>query len=148
MAAAERQIEENKDIARRDIEEAWNKGNLDIVEEYVDEDFVCHDPAFPGDIRGPDGYKQLVGMYRSAFPDAHLTIEELVAEGDTVVVRWTGRGTHEGELMGIEPTSKKAEVPGMTLVHVEDSKVTESWQCYDVFDMLGQLGALPEDFGR
>lgn len=148
MAATDQRIEENKELARRDIEEAWNEGNLEVVNEYVAEEFVCHDPSFPEALRGPDGYRQLVTMYRSAFPDAHLTIEELVAEGDTVVVRWTGRGTHEGELMGLEPTNRTVEVPGMTLLHVSDDMVTESWQCYDVFGMLGQLGALPEDFGE
>lgn len=148
MATAERRTEENKDLARRDIEEVWNEGNLDLVDEYVAEEFVLHDPAMPDDLRGPAGYKEVVTMYRTAFPDAHITIEELVAEGDTVVVRWTGRGTHEGELMGIEPTTNEVEVPGMTVVHVEDGTMTEGWQCYDVLGMLGQLGAVPEDFAR
>lgn len=146
MATAERRIEENKDLARRDVEEVWNGGNLDLVDEYVAEEFVLHDPAAPGDLRGPDGYKQIVAMYRTAFPDTHVTIEEMVAEDDAVVVRWTGRGTHEGEFMGIEPTNEAVEVPGMTLVHVEDGTITESWQCYDALDILGQIDALPEDF--
>lgn len=148
MASATRRIKENKDIVRRDIEEVWNKGNLEIVDEYVADAFVCHDPAFPEPLRGPDGYKQLVTLYRDAFPDAHLTIHELVAEDDSVVARWTGRGTHEGELMGVEPSNAEAEVSGMTLVHIEEGMVTESWQNYDLFGMLGQLGALPGGFGE
>lgn len=148
MAAEERRTEENREIVRRDVTEVWNEGNLDLVDEYVAQEFRLHDPVVPGELRGPDGYRELVTMYRTAFPDAHLTVEEMVAEGDSVTVRWTGRGTHEGELAGIEPTNREIEIAGMTLAHVEDGTIVESWQSYDALDMFRQLGALPAEFGQ
>ena len=86
---------ENKALARRVIEEMFNKGNLDVADELFAPDYVDHDPAMPEDVRGPEGFKEYVCAYRSAFSDLHIQIEDQIAEGDKVVTRWTGTGTHE-----------------------------------------------------
>lgn len=148
MAAEERRVTENKDLVRRDSEEVWNKGNLNLVDEYVAEGFILHDPAIPDDLHGPEGYKQLVAMYRTAFPAAHIAIDELIAEDDTVLVRWTGRGTHQGEFVGVEPTDTEVKVPGTMVIHIEDGMVTGCWQNYDVLGMRSQLGADPSDVAQ
>ncbi len=93
--------EENKAVVRRMLDELFNKGNLDLTDELIASDFVAHDPAMPEDMHGPEEFTQYVGGYRSAFPDIHIAVEDQVAEGDRMATRWTGTGTHEGDLMGI-----------------------------------------------
>jgi steroid delta-isomerase-like uncharacterized protein len=82
-------------------------------------------------------------MYRNAFPDVQLSIEDQVAEGDKVVTRWIGRGTHQGELMGVAPTGNQVRVDGMTISRIEDGKIIEEWEIYDALGMMQQLGAIP-----
>ena len=86
--------EENKALTRRSLEEIWNKGNLAVADELIAPNHVAHDPADPNPGSGPEATKQQASMYRTAFPDLHITIEDHVAEGDQVVTRWTARGTH------------------------------------------------------
>jgi steroid delta-isomerase-like uncharacterized protein len=134
--------EQNKTIVRRFVEEPW-KGNLDIVDELTARDYIGHDPANPEPLRGPEGVKEFISTYRAAFPDARITVEQQLAEGDLVATRWTGRGTHEGELMGIEPTGKQVTVSGLTLSRLVDGKVVEEFQNWDTFGMMRQLDAIP-----
>ena len=105
--------EQNKTIVRRAFEESW-KGNLDVVDEVTAGDYVGHDPANPKLLHGPEGVKKLISTYRAAFPDVQMTVDQQFAEGDLVATRWTARGTHEGELTGIEPTGKQVTVSGLT----------------------------------
>src|SRR3712207_9404915 len=92
---------ENKALARRFMDEVYNKGNVDFVDEVVASNLVVHDPTSPeGMSSGVESAKQFVEVYRKAFPDIQMTVEDLIAEGDKVVTRWTARGTHQGELMG------------------------------------------------
>lgn len=136
--------EENKDLARRFMEEAYNKGNVDFIDEVVASDYVAHDPNSPeGTGGGADGAKQFVETYRSAFPDLRMTIEDLIAEGDKVVVRWTARGTHQGELMGIPPSGNRVEVTGISVDRIEGGKFVEGWSSYDALGMMQQIGAVP-----
>ena len=134
--------EQNKALARRVLEEMFNKGNLDVTDELLAPDYVDHDPAMPEDIHGPEGFKQYVGAYRSAFSDLHIEIEEQIAEGDKVVTRWTGTGTHDGELAGIAPTGKWVTLPGMEIVRISSGKLVEGWEGYDSMNMMRQLGAI------
>ncbi len=134
--------EENKALARRVLEEMFNKGNLDVADDLLAPDYVDHDPAMPEDIHGPEGFKQYVGAYRSAFPDLHLEIEEQIAEGDLVATRWTGTGTHDGELAGIPPTGKRVTLPGMEIVRISGGKLVEGWEGYDSMTMMRQLGVM------
>ena len=134
--------EENKAVVRRMLDELFNKGNLDLAEELLAPDFVEHDPAMPEDLHGIEAFKQYVSGYRSAFPDIHIEVEDQVAEGDRVATRWTGTGTHEGELMGIAPTGNRAEVAGMDISRISGGKIAESWSNYDVMGMMQQLGVV------
>jgi predicted ester cyclase len=95
--------EENEALVRRSFEDVFNQGNLDAVEEIFASDHVLHDPTSPEEIRGAEGMRGYVRMYRSAFPDLQQTIEDQFAEGEKVATRLMGRGTHQGELMGIAP---------------------------------------------
>jgi steroid delta-isomerase-like uncharacterized protein len=135
--------EENKALARR-WAEILNQGNFDLVEEIYAPDFVDHDPTMPEDVRGPEGAREVYSMYRSAFPDAEVTIEDQVAEGDTVATRWTGRGTHQGELMGVPPSGNRVEVMGVTISRIEGGKIVEEWDIYDALGMMQAIGAVPE----
>jgi steroid delta-isomerase-like uncharacterized protein len=134
--------EQNKKIVRRAFEEPW-KGNLAVVDELVASDYIGHDPAVPEPLRGPAGVKEFIATYREAFPDGRITVEQQLAEGDLVATRWSGRGTHEGELMGIEPTGKQVTVSGLTISRLEDGKIVEEFQNWDTFGMMQQLGATP-----
>ncbi|MDA0745261.1 MAG: ester cyclase [bacterium] len=137
-------IEENKAQARRDFEEVWSEGRIDLIDEYVAPDFIHHDPATPGGAStGIEGYKQLVTMYRTVFPDLRFTVEEIVGEGDLIVVRWTARGTHKAELMGIPATNKAISITGMSMSRVVDGKLSEAWLNWDALGLLGQIGAFP-----
>jgi predicted ester cyclase len=85
-----------------------------------------------------------VSTYRAAFPDARITVEQQLAEGDLVATRWSGRGTHDGELMGVSPTGKQVTVSGLTISRLEGGKIVEEFQNWDTLGMLQQLGAVPE----
>ena len=133
--------EENKAIARRFFEEVWNKGNLDVIDETHAAGYVLHDPT--GDIQGTEGLRQFVMGYLTAFPDFHVTIEDAIAEGDMVVLRWTVTGTHKGELMGISPTDKEMTMTGITMGRIASGKIVEAWNNLDAVGMLQQLGIIP-----
>lgn len=139
-------LAENKALARRWFEDIWNKGDLDAIDELVAPDAVFHDPATK-EYRGPDGARELVSTYRTAFPDTRFTIEEQIAEGDAVATRWTARGTHEGELMGISPTGKNVTVKGIEISRVSAGKLAGGEVAWDSLGMLRQLGAVPETIG-
>ncbi len=137
--------EENKRISRRVAEEAFSHGNVDVIDELVAENFVNHDPGLPPDLPpGRDGLKELVRFYKSAFPDAELIVEDQFAEGDRVVTRYIGRGTHQGDFGGIPATGKQVTVTGITIDRLEGGKIAESWNEYDQLGLLQQLGAIPE----
>ena len=106
-------------------------------------DYIGHDPANPEPLRGPEGVKEFISTYRAAFPDARITVEQQLAEGDLVATRWSGRGTHEGELMGIEPTGKQVTVSGLTISRLEGGKIVEEFLNWDTFGMMQQLDAVP-----
>jgi steroid delta-isomerase-like uncharacterized protein len=136
--------EQNKALARRAIEEVWNQGKLAVIDELTAANAMFHDPSVPGGkFTGPEGVKQFVQIYRGAFPDVRLTINDQIAEGDKVVTRWTATGTHKGELMGIAPTNKPATVTGVDIDRYQDGKVVEAWASYDMLGMLQQLGVVP-----
>ncbi len=136
--------EENKAILRRVAEEVFNQGNLSVVDELFASDYVLHDPGVPvGELRGPEAFKeQWVSMFRTAFPDLQMTIEDQVAEGDKVASRYVGRGTHQGELMGISPTNKQVEVTGTITSRFADGKIVEEWNNFDTMGMMQQLGVV------
>jgi steroid delta-isomerase-like uncharacterized protein len=135
--------EQNKAIVRRAFEEPW-QGNLDVVDELVATQYIGYDPANPEPLRGPEGVKEFISSYRAAFPDARIMVEDQLAEGDMVATRWSGRGTHEGDLLGVEPTGKKVTVSGLTISRLENGKIVEEFQNWDTYGLMKQLGAVPE----
>jgi steroid delta-isomerase-like uncharacterized protein len=134
--------EENKALARR----AWeivSSGNPDLLEEVYAPDLVWHEPD--QDIRGIEEGKQYVSDALRAFPDAQVSVEDMIAEGDKVVSRYTIRGTHQGETEEFgPPTGEQIELEGITIHRIEDGKIVEEWERYDNLSLLQQLGLAPE----
>ena len=136
--------EENKALLRRSVEEVFSaQGDLDVADEIYAPNYVGHNPLDPEDVRGPEGAKEQARMYRSAFPDVRLNIEEQVAEGDRVVTRWIGSGTHQGEMMGIAPTGNQIRVDGITISRIQDGKVVEDWELFNALGLMQQLDGVP-----
>jgi steroid delta-isomerase-like uncharacterized protein len=135
--------ERNKTVIRLSFEELFNEGALAVADEVFAANYVGHDPALPADLHGPAEFKQFVQMYRSAFPDLRLTIEDQIAESDRVVTRFTARGTHRGALMGIPATGNSVTVTGISVDRMADGKSVESWTSYDLMSMMQQLGVAP-----
>ena len=135
--------EGNKALARRVADDIVNPGNVDAVDEIYAPDYVLHDPSMPEDVHGVEGIREFYETVFNAFPDTELSIEELIAEGDKVVTRWTSRGTHQGEFMGLPPSGKRVEVAGVTISRIEGGKIVEDWEFTDALGMMQQLGAIP-----
>jgi steroid delta-isomerase-like uncharacterized protein len=131
-----------KEIVKRLIEEPWT-GNVAVVDEFVSPDYVAYDPSEPDPIRGPAGAKANTEKYLAGFSDAKVTVNDQIAEGDKVATRWTGHGTHDGEIAGVSPTGKEVTVSGLTLSRLENGMVVEEWTTWDTLGMLVQLGAVP-----
>ena len=136
-------LEENKAISRRVIEEGWNQGKLAVIDEIYATDYVGHYVGSP-DNHGPEGEKQFVTMYRTAFPDFHITVHDMIAEGDKVVIRWTATGTHQGDLMSIPPTGVQETHTGISIAHIAGGKLVEFWCNWDALGMMQQLGVIPK----
>jgi steroid delta-isomerase-like uncharacterized protein len=136
-------MDANKKISRRLVEEAFNAGRYDVIDELVSPTFVNHDPSVTEDIVGPEGIRDFIDTYRTSFPDLKVTIEEQIAERDLVTSRWSARGTHRGPLLGIEATGKEATVTGITIDRIDNGKIVESWNNWDTFGLLQQLGVVP-----
>ncbi len=139
--------DEDKAIARRFVEEVMNAGNPAAADEFIAPILVVHNPV-PGQAPGREGFKQTFARLRDAFPDLHFTIEDLLADGDKVMIRSTYRGTHRGELLGFPATGKPVAVMGIDLLRFADGKIVEHWGTYDQMDMLHQLGVLPSPGSR
>ena len=135
--------EDLKAVVRRELEEMYGAGNLEVADEIIAADYVGHDPALPEPIRGPAGVKAAVSGYRAAFPDLRLTIEAQIGEGEILVTRWTAKGTHQGELFGIAATGKQATVTGISIDRFSEGKIAEDWTNWDTLGLLQQLGAVP-----
>jgi steroid delta-isomerase-like uncharacterized protein len=136
-------VEENRALIQRFVGEVFNRGNLDVVDEIYAPVYVGHTAGFPEQIHGPEGVKEFVELYRSAFPDLHTTIEDIVTEGDKVAYRWTAVGTHRGGLLGVPPSNNRVELKGITIERIEDGKIVETYNNFDQLGMLRQIGAFP-----
>ena len=133
--------EQNKAIARRFIEEASK--NTALFDELLAPNYVLYFSAAPEPIRGIEAAKQLNAVYRNAFPDFVTSVEQMVAEGDKVVVRWSVHGTHTGDFQGIPPTGKHGMASGIDIVRIEGGQIVEDWGVFDSLGLLQQLGAVP-----
>lgn len=133
---------DNKEVVRRVFEDLWNKHNPSVADEIYASSFINHDPATPDQGRGPEAAKKVAAIYLKAFPDSHFTLNEMFAEGDRVVTRWTVRATHRGELMGTPPTGKEVTTTGITVNRVANGKVVESYVNWDALGLMEQIGAV------
>lgn len=136
-------LEENKVIVRRFFEELLSAGNLAVADELLAPTYVNYFPGLPEPVRGPEAFKHLVATYRAAFPDMHVVVDDLIAEGDTVAVRFTVRGTHQGEFQGLAPTGKSVTMPGQVFYHFVDGKIAEDRPVLDQLGLMQQLGVIP-----
>jgi steroid delta-isomerase-like uncharacterized protein len=134
--------EENKAVYRRFLDVGFNTGDFAALGTVLDANYVDHD-APPGIPPGPEGIAQLLSVYRAAFPDVHMCVEQQAAEGDLVATRYVFHGTHTGNLMGIPPTGKQVTMTGTTIARVVDGKMVEAWVNYDLFGLMQQLGVIP-----
>jgi steroid delta-isomerase-like uncharacterized protein len=130
----------NKQLVEAFIQELFTKGDLDAVDRYVDSDFINHDPPFPGAPDGREGMRLAGAMFRQALPDWHSDVEQLIAEGDIVVERFTASGTHRGDLMGVPPTGQVVVLKGMQMFRIENDKIIERWGRLDEVGLMRQLG--------
>lgn len=135
--------DQNKVIARRLIEEGFNKNNTKLLDELFAADVQSHDTQSPTVRRGPDGVRQSMQTYLTAFPDSKLTIEREIADGDYVVQHLRTIGTNTGALGGIPATGKKAEVTGVITNKFKDGKIVETWSIFDQLGLLQQIGVVP-----
>jgi steroid delta-isomerase-like uncharacterized protein len=136
--------EENKELLRRWFDEVWNKGRADAIDEMFDENGIAHglsdDPSQP--IKGPSGFRPFYTMFRQAFPNMTIVIEDMIAEGDKVVARCSVRGKHEGEFMGRAATQSPVEFTGIAIVRIDNGKIVEAWNNFDFMTMYKQVGHL------
>ncbi|MEN6343389.1 MAG: ester cyclase [Methanospirillum sp.] len=117
--------EKNKEVVRRVFEEVMNQGNLRAVDELVADDYTLTDP--PGLPPGREGLRALANMYRTGAPDLHMTVEDVVAEGDQAVARWVATGTLTGEMMGMPPTGKKVSFRAISWFRLKNGRIAEEW---------------------
>lgn len=134
--------EANCALVRRFIDEIFNAGNFDAVDEILATDYVHHDPTTQEFGSGMEGFKRLIEYYRAAFPDLEIRFDDQFASGDRVVDRWTGRGTHQGEMMGIPRTDRPVTATGMSIHRIADGRIAETWNLYDAAGVMRQLGAI------
>ncbi len=134
---------ENEAIVRRLYEEVWNKRRVELVDELISPSHALHDNHFPDSGVGPEAYKRQVARFVTSFPDLRFTVEDMVAENDKVAVSWTISGTHKGELLGISPTGKKVSIEGITINHIANGKIMDSYVSADYLGLLQQLGVAP-----
>ena len=126
--------EENKEIVRR-FWGVW-EGNIGLVDELVAPDYINHSPGMPGQPEGPEGITAVVSMFRAGMPDLGVVIEDVIAGGDKVVMRYRIQGTHKGELFGVPPTGRWVSIESITVERVSGGKIREHWRVTDTLDMM------------
>src|SRR6202158_3246899 len=131
---------ENRAIVRRLYEEVWNKRRVELVDELISPSHALNDPSVSGFEIGPEAYKRRFLLFLKGFPDLRMTIEDIVGEKEKIVVDWTLSGTHQGEFAGGPATNKKVSVGGITINHVANGKIIDSFIHWDVLGFMKQLG--------
>lgn len=134
--------ENNKDVVRRYYDAVLNRGDVDLLDDLAVAEYIEHDPL-PGQATGRQGLKDRVTMIATAFGQT-FTLEDVIAEGDRVVVRWTGSGKHAGEFMGIPPTGRSFTIAGIDIHRIEGGRMAEHWHVVDQLSLLQQLGVIPQ----
>ena len=129
-------------LVSRIADDIWNRGDLDVCYEVMAPAAVYHGPHMPTGRGDRETWKRAIAMYRSAFPDSHVTYEDLHVCGDIVVGRWSATGTQTGPLPGLEPTGRPIALGGITIYRFADGKISEAWEQLDMLGMWQQLGAV------
>ena len=129
----------NAEIVQRVADEIWNRGNLPAADELFADDFINHDPN-PGGVTDLEGYKRWVRRWRAAFPDYHVEVHDLIAEGDRVGVRYTVTGTHQGEFFGVPASGIGVTMKGINLYRLDQGKIVEVHHSYDLLGVGQQIG--------
>jgi steroid delta-isomerase-like uncharacterized protein len=132
--------DENKKIARKFMEEGWNKGRLEVIDEVMATGCRFHDPVFPSLTSGAENFKEHIRTCRNGFPDLKFTIEDMIAERNEVVMHWTALCTHRGVFLGMPATDKSASVSGTTICRIEKRKIAEQWVDWNLLTLMEQLG--------
>jgi steroid delta-isomerase-like uncharacterized protein len=135
---------DHKQLVQDFIQDLFTRGDLSAVERYLAPTFVNHDAPYPGAPAGPEGMRQAAEMFRAGCPDWRSDLDQLVAEGDVVVERFTASGTHQGELFGVPGTGKTLVMPGINIFRIHGDKIVERWGRLDQLGLLRQLGLAPE----
>ncbi len=133
----------NKALIRRLYEEVWNQRKFEVINEIISPSHALQAPNVAGSAVGPDAYKRQVLRFLEGYPDLHWTIEDTIAEEDKVVACWTISGTQGGEYLGIPATNKKVSVDGITIHHIANGKIMDSYSNWDALGMMQQLGVVP-----
>jgi len=134
----------NKAVVQRWFEEVWNQGLDATVDELFPAGGVAHGLGDAElDVHGPDEFRPLVANIRGALPDTHISVDDLIAEGDKVAVRITLTGTHTGLGLGVPPTGRRVSIQGIIIVQLANGRLVEAWNSYDQLGLLRQVGALP-----
>ena len=134
---------DNRAIVLRLYEEVWNKRRLEFASELISPSHALHGANFSGSSIGPEAYGRQVSLFVAGLPDLRFAIEDTVVENDKVVACWTISGTHKGEFMGVPATGKKVSIEGMTIHHIADGKIMDSYSSWDALGVMQQLGAVP-----
>ncbi len=140
--------EDQDAAARRVLEDAFNRGDFTAADELVAPEAILHDPTLPRELqglRGPEPFKRVVSAYRAAFPDVRLVVDDTIAQGDRVVLRWHAEGTHRGRLQGLAPTGGRASVTGISITRWDNGKLVEFWVEWDNLGLARQIGAAPSE---
>ena len=136
--------DQNAATARRVYDEVWGQGNLDLIDEVCTEDYVGHDPILGDTDR--EASKRAIEQYRNAFPDLKFEVDDVIADGDKVVVRWHATGTFENELMGFSPNHEPGQpIEGIGIDRFEDGKIAEAWGQWDTLQFMRDIGAIPQE---
>lgn len=138
-------METPEDALERLYTAVWNGSDPETADELVHEEYFIHDRDLTAQLRGPELYRALASATREIFPDMSFTIEDLIAAGEKVAVRWTMTGTHQGVMFGVEPTGRRVELSAIEINRFEDGKLIETWTQNDQLGLLYQLGVDPTD---
>lgn len=130
-------------IVRSLYEEVWNKRRLELVDEIISPSHALHDPNLTGSAVGPEAYKRQISRFITGIPDLRFTLEDIVGEREKLAVAWTISGSHKGEFMGIPATDKKVAIDGITIHHLVNEKIMDSYVSWDVWGLMQQLGVVP-----
>ena len=133
---------QNKATMRRIYEEIWNQGNFEVLDDIISPDYVSHLPTPPGVPSGREGLRWLIQMYRTAFPDLHVQVEDQISEGEKVLTRITIQGTHQDQFMNVPPTNKKVTVTALVVTRFEKGQNVEGWAELDRLGLMQQLGVV------